>query len=226
MTIYEFVQGPLALISFIIFFLGIIYQIIRFFQLTQKVESLYKGPSIRDFLSKEQNIPTEIQRKARYQGTILGMNPSMAIITSVFHVFLVVTPVFLLAHNILIEQSWGISLPSLPESYTDVLTIIILVFGGYFLFRRICLSRVRAVTSLSDYLIFLIVFVPFLTGFIAYHQFFAYKTIVILHVLTSELMLICIPFTKLVHMVYFFLNRFFLKSEYSFVRGSRVWMRG
>lgn len=226
MTIYEFVQGPLALISFIIFFLGIIYKIIRFFQLTQKVESLSKDPSIRDSLSKEQNPPPEIQRKARYQVSILGMNPSMAIITSVFHVLLIVTPVFLLAHNILIEQSWGISLPSLPESYTDIFTIIILIFGVYFLFRRICLSRVRAVTSLSDYLIFLIVFVPFLTGFIAYHQFFAYKTIVILHIITSELMLICIPFTKLVHIVYFFLNRFFLKSEYSFVRGSRVWTRG
>jgi nitrate reductase gamma subunit len=151
------------------------------------------------------------------------MNPGMAVMTSIFHILLFVCPVFLLAHNILIDASWGVQPPSLPEGVTDILTIVIMGFGVFFLFRRLFLARVRAISSVSDYLLFFVVFAPFVTGFIAYHQFFSYKTVLILHILTGELMLVCIPFTKLVHMVYFFLNRIFLKSEYSFGRGKRIW---
>ena len=64
---------------------------------------------------------------------------------------------------------------------------------------------------------------PFLTGFLAYHQWFTYKTVITLHALTGELMLIAIPFTKLSHMVFFFFVRGFVASEHSVARGDRVW---
>jgi hypothetical protein len=45
----------------------------------------------------------------------------------------------------------------------------------------------------------------------------------ILHILAGEVMLMAIPFTKLGHMLFFFFYRFFIGSEYSFVRGTRSW---
>jgi hypothetical protein len=44
-----------------------------------------------------------------------------------------------------------------------------------------------------------------------------------LHILSGEIMLIALPFTKLGHMLFFFLYRFLIGSEYSFVRGTRTW---
>jgi hypothetical protein len=43
------------------------------------------------------------------------------------------------------------------------------------------------------------------------------------HIISGEAMLILIPFTKLGHMIYFFLYRFFIGSEYSFGQGRRAW---
>jgi nitrate reductase gamma subunit len=104
-----------------------------------------------------------------------------------------------------------------------VLTLVVLICGAYFLGRRLFLARVRAITTAYDYLILLIAIAPFLTGYFAYHQWFDYDAVMTLHILAGEVMLITIPFTKLGHMLFFFLYRFFIGNEYSFVRGSRTW---
>jgi nitrate reductase gamma subunit len=116
-----------------------------------------------------------------------------------------------------------LSLFSLPESFSDVLTLVVLICGAYFLGRRLFLARVRAITAAYDYLILLIAIAPFLTGYFAYHQWFDYDAVMTLHILAGEVMLITIPFTKLGHMLFFFLYRFFIGNEYSFVPGSRIW---
>ena len=72
-------------------------------------------------------------------------------------------------------------------------------------------------------MILLIAAAPFLTGYIAYHQWFNYDTVITLHILAGEVMLISIPFTKLGHMLFFFLYRFLIGNEYSFARGEKTW---
>ena len=100
------------------------------------------------------------------------------------------------------DQSWGCSLWSLHESLTDGLTIVVLICVAFFMMRRIFLARVRAITSFYDYVVLLIAAGPFLTGVLAYHQWFDYPVVMILHILAGELMLITIPFTKLGHMLF------------------------
>ena len=58
----------------------------------------------------------------------------------------------------------------------------------------------------------------------AYHQWGDYQTMIVLHMLTGQLMLIAIPFTKLGHMVFFFFVRILIGSEFSFWRGNRMWL--
>ena len=147
----------------------------------------------------------------------------MTIMTFVFHVFLIAVPIFLLGHNMVLDQSWGLSLLSLPESITDILTVVVLICAAFFLARRLFLARVRAITTTYDYVILLIAAAPFLTGYFAYHQWFNYDTVMTLHILAGEVMLITIPFTKLGHMLFFFLYRFLIGSEYSFAKGARAW---
>ncbi len=223
--IYEFVRGPLALSSFIIFFAGIAWQIVMFFSHTKKLEGTrITGPRPTRKEIERYAPSEEIRRLARWEGTVFRMDPCFAILTSIFHIILILTPIFLLAHNILIEQSWGVAPPSFAERFSDILTIVILAFGAFFLYRRLFVPKVRAITTGGDYILFLLVFVPYLTGFLAYHQFFAYKKMIIIHMLTGELMLVCIPFTRLKHMIFYFLNRFFVRGEYNFFKiGNRVW---
>jgi len=64
---------------------------------------------------------------------------------------------------------------------------------------------------------------PFLTGFLAYHQFGPYETMLILHIIFSEILLVLIPFTKLGHMILFFFSRAFIGFEMGGRRGARSW---
>lgn len=219
----DFVRGPLISIAFIIFILGLLFQWVQFFRLTRKKE--WGRPPLPPQIKPEKKTAGKIISSclASLKGTLWKTNPVLAVITAIFHVLLIVTPLFLLGHNILLDQSWGGSLFSLPEVLSDGLTLVVLACGAYFLGRRLFLPRVRAITTLYDYVVLLIAIAPFLTGFFAYRQWFRYETVIMLHILSGNIMLITIPFTKLGHMLFFFLYRFFLGGEYGFLRGSRTW---
>jgi nitrate reductase gamma subunit len=223
MLMYDFIGSQLVSIALIIFVLGLIYQGVQFFKLTRKKEWMLPPLPLETKPKKKTVKQFIVYCLTSLNGTLWETDPFMTIVTSVFHVFLIVVPIFLLGHNILFNQSYGFSLRSLPESITDVLTVVVLVCAGFFLARRLFLSRVRAITTAYDYLVLLIAVAPFLTGYFAYHQWFNYDTVMTLHILAGGVMLITMPFTKLGHMLFFFLYRFLIGSEYSFARGARAW---
>ena len=217
----DFIRGQLISIAFVIFILGLIFQLFQFFKLTKKKEWVYPPSQITS--EKKTAGQWVAFCLVSLNGTLWKTDPLMMIMTSVFHVFLISVPIFLLGHNIVLDQSWGLSLWSLPESITDILTVVVVICTAFFLARRLFLARVRAITTTYDYVILLIAAAPFLTGYFAYHQWFNYDTVMTLHILAGEVMLITIPFTKLGHMLFFFLYRFLIGSEYSFAKGARAW---
>ena len=156
--------------------------------------------------------------------SVVGINPIMISVTTVFHLALVLTPFFVLGHNVLLDLAWHVSLPSLPEAFADGLTAVVIAGGIFFLLRRLFLARVRSISTPYDFLVLLIATAPFITGFLAYHHLFDYDTVIVLHILAGEIMLMAVPFTKLVHMPYFFINRFVLVHENTLgAGGNRTW---
>ncbi|MDY6934826.1 MAG: hypothetical protein SVZ03_11495 [Spirochaetota bacterium] len=231
---YEFVRGPMMWITFIIVIFGLVYQIFRLLSVTTIKENIYFTKKIekqkKSIINYFKEVVTFIfsvslieNMRLKLRGTILKSEPFLVILTTIFHVCIIITPIFLMGHNILLFQSWNVSLCSFAESTTDILTIIFLLCAFIFLIRRIFVSRVRSVTSVYDYLLLLITIAPFLTGYLAYHQLIDYKTIITIHIIAGELMLISIGLTKLGHMVFFSFVRFFIGSEYSFRGGTRIW---
>ncbi|NVL91106.1 MAG: respiratory nitrate reductase subunit gamma, partial [Desulfobacterales bacterium] len=134
------------------------------------------------------------------------------------HICLLAVPILLLAHIILWDESFNLSWWSLPDGVADIMAIIVVVCCGYFLWRRVTQPEVKFVTSGSDYVILAIVAAPFITGFLAYHQWLGYKFWLILHILAGEVMLVAIPFTRLAHMIYSPFSRAYMGSELGAVR--------
>src|SRR5208282_4009396 len=94
--------------------------------------------------------------------------------------------------------------------------IIVMLCCIFFSLRRFFAAEVKFVTFADDYLMLAITFLPFLTGFLAYHQLLLpHKTMLILHIFYGELMLIAIPFTRLGHMFYFFMTRSWMGSQFA-----------
>lgn len=219
---YDFIRGPLIPIAFVIFILGLVFQFIQFFKLTKKKEWVFPPLEVKP---EKKTVGQWIALcLASLNGTMWKTDSAMTLMTSIFHICLFVVPIFLLGHNILLDQSWGFSVWSLPECLADILTLVVLICVAFFLARRLFLRRVRAITTAYDYVILFIAAAPFLTGIFAYHQWAQYHTVITLHILSGEVMLIVIPFTKLGHMLFFFLYRFLIGGEYSFVKGARAWL--
>ena len=216
-SIYNFVRGPLVWIAFLVFIGGGIYKV-RHLILLAKNEKV-----VMPYISLKLTLRSLLHWLIPFNSVNWRLRPVITIVTFLFHIGLVFTPIFLVAHNVLIYESWGISWWTISEQLADIMTMIVIGSCIFFFLRRILAPEVRFVTFADDYIILAISFLPFITGFLAYHQWFLpNKTMVILHMLFGETMLIAIPFTRLGHMFYFFLTRAFMGSDHGF-RHSRDW---
>ncbi len=216
-TLYNLVRGPLVWIAFIVFIGGSIYKI-------RKLVLLAKGEKVvLPFINLKATLLSLLHWLIPFASRNWRIRWPITILTFLFHICLVFTPILLLSHNILVYESWGITWWTLPEGLADIMTLVVVITCIIFLLRRFFAPEVKFVTFDSDYLILAISFLPFLTGFLAYHQLLLqYKDMVILHMLFGEIMLIAIPFTRLGHMFYFFLTRSFMGSQFALWH-SRDW---
>jgi nitrate reductase gamma subunit len=82
---------------------------------------------------------------------------------------------------------------------------------------------VKYLSTGSDYAVLAMVAAPFVSGFWAYHQFPGYPVVTILHIVSGEILLAAIPFTRLSHMFFFPLTRGYMGSEFGGVRMARDW---
>ena len=217
MDLYEFVRGPMAWIAFLVFFLGSLYRLVSALAASAKSGAPRKGSlwtnAIRSLLHGLIPFGTVTMRK----------NPWLTVVTFVFHVCLVVTPIVLLAHAVLWYESWKINLWSPPEAVTDAMTILVLLACVFFLIRRLAVTEVRSVTDPLDFLLLGLITLTFLTGFLAYHQWGPYRALLILHILSGEVMLIAIPFSRLSHMLLFVFTRAHVGSEFGEVLQPQDW---
>ncbi len=215
---YNFVTGPLAWVAFIIFIVGSLYRLINMIILVNKKEKM-----IFAYMSWKYSFRSILHWITPFATVSMKKHPAMTIVSFAFHICLIITPIFLLSHIILWDESWNISWWSLPGNIADIMTIIVIAACIFFLVRRLKLPEVQFVTSASDYVLLAIVAAPFITGFLAYHQWFSYKFILILHIISGEIMLAAIPFTRLSHMLFSAFTRAYMGSEFGGVRHVKDW---
>ena len=201
MSLYELLRGPLLWVAFGVFFGGMVVRVVLFFQLSrQKDKPIYRFFSWKWLWLSIFHWIIPLNETAK-------KNPVVTLVGFVFHICLIVTPLFLLAHGVLWYESWEIGWWSLPESVADYMTLIAIGCGLFLGIRRLVSPHVRIVTTAADYLLLAVTLAPFVTGYLAYHQYFDYQTVILLHMFFGELMLVVIPFTKLSHFLMFFFSR-------------------
>jgi nitrate reductase gamma subunit len=214
---YDFVSGPLVWVAFILFVGGLAYQFTRMLRTAKKDKVVYPYMSLKHALRSILHwlVPFASRNmRIRYETTI---------ITFAFHICLFLIPVFLTAHIVMFSFAWGPQWATLSERTADWLTVLVILAALFFLARRWMLPEVRFVTYSSDYLLLAIAVAPFVTGFIAHHQWFDYETMVVIHMISGAVMLVAIPFTRLSHMLFFPFTRAYMGSEFGAVRNAKDW---
>jgi nitrate reductase gamma subunit len=217
-SLYNFVSGPLAWAAFIIFIVGSLYRLFRLIRLAHAKEKF-----IFTYMSWKYSLRSILHWITPFATVNWRKHPFLTIVTFAFHICLIFTPIFLLAHVALWEEAWNVSWWSLPDSIAIWMALIVIGSCVFFLVRRLISPEVQYVTYPSDYVILAIVAAPFVTGVLAYYQWFAYPVVTILHILSGEIMLVAIPFSRLSHMLYAPLTRAYMGSEFGGIRRARDW---
>jgi nitrate reductase gamma subunit len=150
-------------------------------------------------------------------------HPVMTMVTFVFHLCLFAAPLFFSAHVILFKESWDVSWAWLPDGAADLMTLAVMGACLFFLGRRIFLREVRYLTSLSDFVILACVALPFISGYWACHQWAGFQAATMVHMVSGEILIMMIPFTRLSHMFFFPVIRGYMGSEFGAVRRARDW---
>jgi nitrate reductase gamma subunit len=215
---YELVTGPLAWLAFAVFFVGIIVRLVMYirgldWKLDRVTYSVNTAHGVRGAV-----------RSIVFWLTPFGThswraNPVFTVFVYVMHLGLIVTPLFLLGHNLLLQERWGVGLWSMPEALSDAMTVAVLVSVVLLALRRIALPEVRIITSAYDYLMLAVAAAPFVTGLVARYAYAQSEPWLIVHVLCGEIFLVAIPLTKLSHFVLFFATRAQLGMDYGIKRG-------
>ncbi len=217
-SIYNFVVGPLAWIAGALFVLGSIYQLVSYYYSAKK-----KDPLVLEFMDLKFGLRSIACWLIPFVPVNTRNHPALTIVTFAFHICLLIVPIFLMAHVALWDYYHGVDYWSLPDSIADVMTVIVICALIFFGVRRAVRREVRYVTSAKDWLVLALVALPFVTGFLAYHQIGNYKFMIILHIVSGEAMLVAIPFTRLIHMLLAPFTRAYIGSEFGAVRHAKDW---
>ncbi len=192
----EFAQGPLFRLTFVILLAGLGRRLFLLFW--SSVSGLRRAQNRNIRLKRiganifEWLFPFSHFGKSRTVFSVLSY---------VFHIGVIVVPIFLAEHITLWRQAVHFGWPALPGFLADVLTWTTILAGIGLLIARATYPPTRLFSSTMDYLLPILVLIPFVTGFVAPRSWnpMSYELMLLIHILSGELVFVLIPFTKLAH---------------------------
>lgn len=202
------VRGTGLQIATVIFVFGIVLRLFEIFSLGYKKNlAATRSRGIREGF---RNIFT--RSLPRDKSTF---KRSMLIILAgyIFHIGLFVVIFFLAPHISLFEGVFGFGWPSLSTPIVDLFAVITMVALLVLLFNRLTNPVLKFLSTQQDYFIWVLTFVPLLTGYLSYHHLFlSYNWMLGIHILSVEVLMIFLPFTKLSHAFTLFIARWYSGS--------------
>jgi nitrate reductase gamma subunit len=201
----EFARGPLFIAAFSLMVLGL--GRLFFMELIQMAKN-WLGMKDRD-VPWYQNFKTFIGWIIPVR-QITKSRPFMSVTSFLFHVGLIVVPIFLAEHIILWRSGIRFGWPALGNTVADFLTLMTIVACVLLLAIRIFHRETRILSGFTDYALLIILLIPFVSGYMAMHPqwlFTKIQTMMLIHILSGELVFVLIPFTKMAHVILFPFDR-------------------
>jgi len=128
----------------------------------------------------------------------------------IFHIGLFVTIFLFAPHVLMFKDIFGFGWPSLPTPVVDALTVVTIIALLAVLAHRMSDTVLKFLTTKEDYLVWMLTILPLVTGYMAFHRIgTTAPTLLAIHILSVELLLVIFPFTKLMHTFTFALSRWY-----------------
>jgi nitrate reductase gamma subunit len=204
----EFLRGTGFRIAFLVFIAGLAYRLIRVAALgwdRDRVPSA--GSKLRGvattYIKGVGIFPFIPWVKRTFQA-----NAVTFLAGAMFHIGLIIVIILGTAHMLAWKSLLGFGWPTLPIPVIDWLAAGAIVAMVALLINRFTHPVVRKLSGAPEFLNWLLVFLPMVTGYMmTHHMFFRYEVLFSLHMLSVDVMLIWIPFSRLSHFAFYFFSR-------------------
>jgi nitrate reductase gamma subunit len=187
-----------------IFLLGVLWRLFEIYSLGRKPD-----------LSAPRHAPgasgfhTVLRRSLPPPG-MLKRSPVSYIGGYIFHVGLAIIVFLFAPHILLITNLTGLSWPALPSQFVDMTAVVTMAAMVVVLVDRINKPVKRFISTFEDWFSWAVTFLPVLTGWMAMqHLLLPYTTMLAVHILSVEILLVVLPFTKLFHAFTLFGSRWY-----------------
>jgi nitrate reductase gamma subunit len=130
--------------------------------------------------------------------------PLYSTLSFLFHLGLLLVPLFLAAHVLLWKRFAGFAWFAIPQSMANILTGLAIMAGIGLFLGRLLNPEARKMSRALDFAWPLLLVIPFVSGFLCSNATIganAYQPLMILHIYSANLIMLLIPFTKLSHCV-------------------------
>ena len=200
----SWVRGPGFQLASIIFVAGIVIRLLEILMLGRK-------PNLAEAKGSEMisGLKTIISRSIPDSGKF--KTSSFTIVAGyIFHLGLFVTIFLFAPHILLLKSIVGFGWPSLPTQIVDATAVVSIIALLAILAHRLSNRVLRFLTNGEDLLVWFVTLAPLLTGYVAFHRIgLTPPTLLALHILSVELLMVVFPFTKLMHGFTLFLARWY-----------------
>jgi len=197
-------RGPGLQIASIIFVVGVVVRLFGIFTLGRKANLAEARGSamaggMRTILTR--SFPDSSTHKRSAFTHIAGY---------VFHIGFFVTLFLYAPHILVIDAVMGVSWPALPTPIVDAAAVLTMITLVAVLLHRISDPVLRFLSRFQDYFVWFLTILPVVTGYIAFHRIgLPPPTLIAIHILSVELLMIVFPFTKLMHAFTLFMARWY-----------------
>jgi nitrate reductase gamma subunit len=118
----------------------------------------------------------------------------------IFHIGLFIVIFLFVPHILLFKSTLGVSWPGIPSNVVDGVTVITIIALLAVLVHRLLDPVTRLLSDFNDYLVWFATILPLITGWMAFNRVgLTGPSLLALHILSVEFLMVLFPFTKLSH---------------------------
>lgn len=210
MSLLDFARGPALHWALIIFAAGVLWRLVGTLLMARqpdlsepRIKNTFWG-GLRTVATR--SLPAKPFEKSVRFGHIAGYTWHIGY----FVVLLLFTP-----HIAFLEGVVGFSWPGIPNDIVLVAGAVTLAVLIALLVRRMTHPVLRLISNADDYISWVATTLPLVMGLLAYaHIGLRYETMLALHLLSVELLMIWFPFGKLMHAVFVVPSRYQIGANY------------
>jgi nitrate reductase gamma subunit len=206
--ILTFARGPLFYAALVVFVAGMIYRLIRMLMLGWSKDRIPSKGSKLGGVAKTYLKGILIWPFIPWVRRTFSRNPVIYLAGGLFHLALFTVLILGTAHMLVWKSLLGFGWPTLPLPIVDWLAAVGIVAMLILLIHRIVNPVMKLITGPAEWTNWSLVFLPMVTGYImTHHLFFRYEVLFSLHMLTVDLLLIWLPFSRIAHFIFYFFSR-------------------